>query len=191
MKDFEQPSNDEALAFFYCDRNQPEHGEPAPILRSFVRQLSTLQNHDAIPSSIVQMYREGNKRALQRLYLDESQTILADLFKLYPQITLVVDALDECDRKLRIGFMKILDKLIAASSKPPVKILISSRWGRDIKRHFENGPKIEIRVIDTRDDIAMFVKHEVFARPGIWQSEMSSELKELIYNTLVDRSGGM
>lgn len=47
---------DEALAYFYCDRDQPDHREPASVLRSFLRQLSVPRNNDAIPGLTVQMY---------------------------------------------------------------------------------------------------------------------------------------
>lgn len=127
--------------------------------------------------------------------MEESQTILAELFDLYSQITLVVDALDECDKKSRLGFIDVLNKLIVQSSTP-VKILISSRRDRDLVHRFEDRfhqdvRAIKIRAIDAQDDIAMFVNHEVTDREELWQCEMSPELKELICVTLVERSQGM
>lgn len=134
--------------------------------------------------------KRQNAFASGKLKLKESQTILADLFQIYPQTTLVVDALDECDPETRSNFMNVLDRLIAESSKP-VKILISSRRDRDIKHRFEDGPNLEIRAIDNQDDITMFVNHEITASESFWQDDIGSELKELICNTLVQKSGGM
>ena len=125
-----------------------------------------------------------------KLKLEESQTVLAELFQVYPQVTLVIDALDECDKQTRLDFMGILDKLIAESSKP-IKILISSRRDRDIKRHFGNGPNLEIRAIDNQDDIAKFVDYELSAGEKFWHDQISSELKEIVRETLVEKSGGM
>lgn len=122
--------------------------------------------------------------------MEESQSVLADLFQMYPQITLVVDALDECDKKTRLDFIDILDKLIAESSKP-LKILISSRRDSDIKHHFEDGPNLSIRAVDNRADIKIFVRHEIAASDRFWQGEISPKLKELICDTLVERSQGM
>lgn len=116
--------------------------------------------------------------------------MLADLFQLYPQTTLVLDALDECDKDTRLRFINILDKLIAESSKP-VKILISSRRDRDIEHRFKDGPNLEIRAIDNQEDIAMFVKDEITAGEKFWQHEISFELQELICDTLVKKSEGM
>lgn len=188
-----QIPNNEAFAYFYCDRNQSDRQDPSSILSSFVRQLSTPRNHDgAIPHSIIKMYNQKEQTAFAsgKLKLEESQIFLAELFQIYSQVTLIVDALDECDKKTRSGFIDVLDKFIVESSKP-VKILISSRRDKDIKHCFEGGPNLEIRAIDNQDDIAMFVKHEVTASEKFWQDEMSFELKDLVCSTLVERSGGM
>ncbi|MCJ1271365.1 hypothetical protein MMC22_011265, partial [Lobaria immixta] len=189
---FQRLPNDEALAYFYCDRNQPDRRDPDLILSSFVRQLSTFQNDDAIPRPTLQMYNQKQQTgfASGKLKLEESRTVLADLLEIYPQITLVVDALDECNKNTRSTFIKALDKLVDESPKP-IKIFISSRRDRGIKHRFENGPNLEIRAIDNRDDIAIFVSHEITSSQTLWQNDISSELKETICNTLVDRSKGM
>ena len=135
------------------------------------------------------MYYQKRQTGSGELRLKESQTILAGLFEIYSQVTLVVDALDECNKETRLDLMTVLDKFIAESSTP-VKILISSRRDGDIKRHLENGPHLEIRAIDTRDDIVRFVK-DINAPKNYWVGNISSEVKELIFDTLVAKSGGM
>lgn len=184
--------NDEAFAYFYCDRNQSDRQDPTLILSSFVRQLSTSQSNNSIPRPTVQIYDQKHRTgfASGKLKLEESQAVLADLLRIYPQITLVVDALDECDRNTRSAFIKTLDKLVDESQNP-MKILISSRRDGDIKYRFESGPNLEIRAIDNRDDIAKFVNHEINTSEKFWQDEISSELKKLICDTLVDKSEGM
>ena len=185
-------SNDEAFAYFYCDRNEPSHRELDSILRNFVRQLSTLRNTNAIPISTVAIYKENLRTgfASGKLKSKECHAILADLFEIYSQITIVLDALDECDRKTRLDFMHILDELIAQSSKP-IKILISSRRDRDIRYHLKDCSNLEIRATDNRDDIAMYVNHEITAGETIWNCEISPELKSLLCITLVEKSEGM
>lgn len=192
LQGFDNLPNDEAFAYFYCDRNQSDRQDPTLILSSFVRQLSTSKNNDTIPYSIGRMYHQKEQTAFAsgKLKMEESQSALAGLFQLYPQTTLVVDALDECDKKTRLHFIDVLDRLIAASTKP-VKILISSRRDRDIKHRFEGGPNLDIKAIDNQDDIAMFVNHEITTNKNYWEVEISSELSNLIRNTLVEGSGGM
>lgn len=120
--------------------------------------------------------KQQNAFASGRLKSKESQTILGELFQMYPQITLVLDALDECDKEAQLGFIYILDTLIAESSKP-VNILISSRRDRDIEYRFEDGPNLNIEAIDNRDDIEIFVNHEITASDKFWQVEIGPELK--------------
>ena len=138
------------------------------------------------------MYHQKRRTgfASGKLKLEESQAVLAELLRIYPQVTLVVDALDECNKSTRSAFIKALDTLVDDSPKP-LKIFISSRQDRDIKHRFEGGPNLEIRAIDNRDDIAMFVNHEIATSDKFWHGKISSELKELICDTLIDRSEGM
>lgn len=189
---FEKLPNDEAFAYFYCDRNQSDRREPALILSSFVRQLSTPRTNDAIAFPTVRIYNQKRQSAFAstKLELKESQKVLADLFQIYPQINLVVDALDECDKETRSGFIDILDELVTDSPKP-IKILISSRRDRDIRHRFKEGPNLEIRAVDNRDDIKLFVNHQIFSIEKSWQDGISSELRKLICETLVEKSGGM
>lgn len=189
---FKNLPNNEAFAYFYCDRNQFERQEPASILSSFVRQLSTSQDHNEMQRSIVQMYNQKARTGFASgiLKLEESQTLLVDLFQLYPQVTLVIDALDECDKKTRSNLIGVLGKMIEKSFKP-LKILISSRRDKDIKRHFETGPNLAIEAVDSQDDIATFLDHELGADEKFCHDEISSELKNHIRDTLMTKSGGM
>ena len=159
------------------------------ILSSFVRQLSTFRNTDTIPRPTVELYNQKKHTvfASGKLKLEESHKILADLFRVYTQVTLVVDALDECDKNTRSAFIDILHQLVDKSPKP-LKIFISSRRDRDITHCFEKGPNLYIRAADNRDDIALFVNNEV---GKFWQEEIKSELKQLICDTLVEKSEGM
>lgn len=162
------------------------------ILSSFVRQLLILQINDAIPFSVAKIYKERRRTGFVsgELCPKESQAILVDLFQIFPQTTLVVDALDGCDKETRADFMEKLNELVMKSSNP-VKILVSSRRDTNSRCHFKNELNLEIREIDNRDDIAMFVKHEVIEKRGRWEVETSAELVEFICKTLVERSGGM
>ena len=102
----------------------------------------------------------------------------------------MVDALDECNEKTRIEFIGVLNKLVAESPNR-VKILISSRQDIDSICHFKHGPNLEVTAIDNRNDIAMFVNHQIAAIGRFWQANISSELKDLVCTTLVEKSGGM
>ena len=189
---FGQHPNDEALAYFYCDRNEPARRDPELILSSFVRQLSVSRNSDSIQHSLVQLYYQKRKTgfASGKLKIEESRDILLQLVRIYPQTTLVLDALDECHKDTRTQLVDILDTLVTQSPKP-VKIFISSRPNQDIKDRFGCGPNVNIKATDNRDDIAMFVDDKLNNSPKYWQNKIDLDLKREIRETLVDKSEGM
>ena len=139
-KSFAQQSNDEVLAYFYCDRNQPNRQDPALIMSSFVRQLSRVKSSNTIQHPIFQKYEkeQENGFALRGLKIEESFNLLLQLIESYPQTTLVVDALDECNKETRASFMEKLNTLVSGKSSNLVKIFISSRPDLDIKHRFSD-----------------------------------------------------
>jgi ankyrin repeat domain-containing protein 50 len=189
---FGQHPNDEALAYFYCDRNVSARQDPELILRSFARQLSVSRNSEAIQRSLVQLYSQKRKTgfASGKLEIEESRDVLLELVRIYPQTTLVLDALDECHKETRAQLVDILDTLVTNSPKP-VKIFISSRPDRDIKHRFECGPNVNIKATDNRNDIAKFVGDKLNNSPEHWRNSINSDLKREIRETLVDKSEGM
>jgi len=72
-----------------------------------------------------------------------------------------------------------------------VKIFISSRPDRDIKRRFERGPNVDIKATDNRGDIAKFVDDKLNNSPEDWRNSINPDLKREICETLVDKSEGM
>jgi ankyrin repeat domain-containing protein 50 len=184
--------NDESLAYFYCDRNHADRQNPRLILSSFARQLSTSQSWDAIQTSLVRLYTEKEKTgfASNEIRIEESEKILLELVNIYPQTTLVLDALDECDRQTRGRLMEVLDGLLEQSTKP-IKIFISSRPDQDIRDRFDSGPNIGIQATDNQGDIATFVDSKIKKSPEQWRKKISDDLRREIRKTLVEKSNGM
>ena len=187
----ESRQNDEALAYFYCDRNQFDRQNPASILRSFVRQLSTSRDGKAIQASLTQLYSQKRATGFASgdLKIEESKEMLRHLVEIYPQTTLVLDALDECDRRTRAQLIEVFDTLLAESPKP-FKIFISSRPDPDIKDRFESGPNVGITATDNGDDIAKFVGGAIDSEKR-WRKKISAELYKDIVETLTNKSQGM
>ena len=86
--------------------------------------------------------------------------------------------------------MEKLDILVSGKSSNLVKIFISSRPDLDIKHRFSGGPNMEIRATDNEKDIAMFVDDKIKDKKE-WYCKISSELRELIFETLMSKSNGM
>jgi hypothetical protein len=162
------------------------------ILSSFVKQLSTSQNGDAIQPSLVRLYSEKEKTgfASRQISIEESEKVLLELVNIYPQTTLVLDALDECDKRTRGRLIEILDGLLEQSSKP-IKIFISSRPDQDIRDRFDSGPNVGIQATDNQGDISTFVDSKIGKSPEKWRKRISADLRRDIRKTLVEKSNGM
>jgi ankyrin repeat domain-containing protein 50 len=107
---------------------------------------------------------------------------------LYPQTTLVLDALDECDERSQGRLMKELNILLSKAKKP-LRIFISSRPEQAIRHYFDGKRKIEILAKDNRDDIAKFIDERIVQHRR-WVN-MPLELREDIKQTLLDKTDGM
>lgn len=179
---------DEAVAYFYCNRNEPSRRDPANVLRSFVKQLSISRNEQAIQEILVEIYKEKQRIgfASAQLTLEEAESLLPNLMQAYSRTTLVLDALDECYEGSRSELIRIFGRLIKVS--PQLKILVSSRRDRDIKFQLEKESNVGIEAADNHGDITKFVLAEIAQeRP----KPISDELREQIVKTLLDKSHGM
>ncbi len=185
-----QPNN-EGFAYFYFNRNDASRQKPSAALCSLVRQLALSADGEAVQLALMQLYRENRKRALavDRLHDGDAEQLLRQFVDVYPQTTLVLDALDECDAGARVHFVDMLEGLTRAAAKP-VKIFISSRLDRDIAERLEGGPNVAITATDNADDIARFVEAELARRPQ-WTAKLSKALQDEIVRTLCAKSGGM
>jgi hypothetical protein len=184
-------TNDEALAYFYCDRNQESRQDPTSVLRSFVRQLSVCQQQNALQKLMVAEYEQRRQKGFSsgKLTFQECAKLILDYVNIYPQTTLVLDALDECNPQTRKQLIEVFDSLVTESSKP-VKIFISSRPDRDIKTRFQSGPNVGIQATDNHQDIAKFVKSKI-DQNSTWFNKFPATLRDEVVQTLLTKSKGM
>jgi Cdc6-like AAA superfamily ATPase len=191
QSDLKKGPNHEGLAFFYFNRNESERQKPLSVLRSFVQQLSTPFNEEHSSSSL--------QKRLKKFYLEKRQTaseptisecegLILESVNTYPKTTLILDAVDECDKSNRSDLIEIFKNLLAHASRP-VKNFISSRPDDDIKEGFKSGANIEIRAADNQDDISKFIRSEITKHPR-WK-RMFPEDQKVIIETLQARSRGM
>lgn len=180
--------NHESLAFFYCNRNENERRKPLSVLRSFVRQLSTVAHDKSSIQMRLKEYYLTSRLNCSEPTLNDCKNLLLEYINIYPRTTLILDALDECDKHERGQLMEIFDYLLAHALKP-LKIFISSRPDGDIKERFSNGANIPIQATDNHEDISKFIQSEIIKHQR-W-NKMSDELREEIISTLHIQSQGM
>ena len=148
-----------------------------------------------IPSCIGKYYGEKEKPGFAStcLTFQECSTLVPELARMYAKVTLVLDALDECDRSTRHLFINEMDKLVSGPTSSIIKIFISSRSDKDIKHRFQVGPNVCISATDNGADIKKFIVDTIKNSPPDWLAEVTSTpgLQEEIVNTLHEKADGM
>lgn len=198
-EDLEKRDNDEALAYFYCDRGDSARREPISILRSFLRQLAVSRKGDdiCIQQCLRQIYDEKEEEgfASNNIRWDDCRRLLHELVNLYPHTVLVIDALDECNEETRGELVALLDELVNQPSRP-VKVFISSRKYHDIEHRFGQGSSVDLSTIHDHNiqDITKYVNEGIQSIQRTWKAEgcpMSLDLSREIRQKLIAGSSGM
>ena len=116
------------------------------------------------------------------------------LIEQYPQTTIVIDAMDECDPEKRRGLLKYLEQILRDSSGL-VKIFISSWDDHDIVLRLHHYPNLKIDSRRNGDDIKRFVKDQTerLIQDGelLQYSSSQAEMKELIIDKVIEGATGM
>ncbi|KAF1946986.1 hypothetical protein EJ02DRAFT_331027, partial [Clathrospora elynae] len=197
LKSF-KAGNSPQPVFFYCARNSAEtaRSDPKAILASLARQLSSLEPGKPLLKPAVDLFEkeEAEGFASGRLQIEESCQLIMQLIELYPQTTVIIDAMDECDPTTRLDLLQALEHVLQDSSSL-VKVFISSRDDQDIVLSLSNYPNLEIDSQRNSDDIAKFVKVEVErltqARKLLRHSNSQAEMKTLVIDKVTEGAAGM
>lgn len=184
--------------FFYCLRSpsEPARSDPRAILASLARQLSSLGPGKPLLQPSVDLYNkeEAEGFASGQLQVDEMCRLITQLVELYPQTTIVLDAMDECNPDTRLDLLNALQDLLKQSSSL-VKIFVSSRDYQDIVLNLSNYPNLAIDSRRNSDDIAQFVNFEVerLTKAGtlLRYSNAQTEMKKMIVDKVIEGAAGM
>ena len=196
IEDFHHGRNPRPI-YFYCSRNasEKERSNPTAILASLVRQMSCHEDGSPILEPVREKYAERKKQGFTSTSpsLEESINLIIALTTYRPLTTIVIDALDECDRVSRPDLLQALERIIFCSSNL-VKVFVSSRNDQDIVCHLANCPNLEIEAAKNQADIASFVKSEVhrrISRKELLLGKPLPDLISLIIQKLCDGAHGM
>jgi len=189
-----QLNGEEAVAFFYCSRTtgESERQEPKDILRCILKQLSSPLYGLPLKEPIVTKYeRERQGNALDAgLSIKYSKDVLLQLIRQeYSRVTIVIDALDECNRNTRILLFHFLEEILRQEQGAVVKILISSRTEPDILDVFGCSSNLYINAEDNAEDIRRFVDEQIDKR--LLGGKAEEELRKRAKDELCMKAQGM
>lgn len=139
--------------------------------------------------SLKALYQECRLKA-QGLDRDACRKQLEESIKLFPRITIILDALDECNDDERADLTQLVADLMKCSGRP-LQVFISSRPDAGTEAAFRDRVNIEMGVEDNQDDIANYIKDKIHSRKNIGWKYISEKLKDEVVSTLAKKGRGM
>lgn len=146
---------------------------------------------------LIQLIRQ-NKSLLPYLYENSSisgescletvklaKDLLETALKSMDNVFLVIDGLDECERKEKVAIISWFKTIIdtsAASSSGRIRALFISQDDGEIRRLLPSVPELQIKSEDNTEDIRSYTKHEAsgiqakFDLPTTMMDEISSKV---------------
>lgn len=177
---------DNYVTYFYCSKTQRLGSKTVDILRSIVRQLAWSPKDSQIEGIIKDAWESRQSHETDKLSVDECKKVMRQLAGRCQSITIIIDALDECNNPFEL--LKSLKELSfpPRKRKVPVKLFLSSRdeVRFDIKRTFPECLSINITsnsvALDLRRFIEGHVKNQLERYPELGTKEYSGLRQRLI-----------
>lgn len=125
--------------------------------------------------------------------MEESKNLLTEICAGFRRTDIIIDALDECPESTKGILLEVLE-LLARSTPNLIKIFVSSRDNRFMRKRLGKFPKVAIREQDTSGDInhcigLMVIDH--IARRELLDGSVTTELKNDIIQVLQKQSKGL
>lgn len=150
-----QVHGEACMAYFYCDFRRSEYQDPVNVIGSLVAQLCS-QLHFPLELQLAFTHSSsgGQKRGPTLSMLTETVNMLAKENK----IILLIDALDECDKR-----DNILNAISSLKGADNINLLITSRTELDIQEglYFFNLLRIESNLDAVDEDIRSYISHRL------------------------------
>lgn len=188
--------NDEAFAYFYCNKQDAARSEAKSILRNIIRQLATgpwkpegLASSTTVHKTVHDLWKEGKGAGISSTWV-QWETCLSALIETYPRTTIVLDAVDECEEGQRNDLLTLLTVLSSRSTQTSqVKIFVTTRPEQGILQHLDGHLAIRTQESHSTRDIENFVrtKLEKHSRCSRWPRSFHEE----IVDTLLQKGGDM
>lgn len=175
------------VVYYYFDFSDKQKQDVSSMLRSLICQLA--QNFHKIPEDLHKAYSEyGKKRkSLSQKGLLE---LLRQVIKEFPQVYIVLDALDECAKWGEL--LKVLEDIFDWELQH-LHTLMTSRREKQIEDVLEDikGPRNHICIMNhaVDEDIRLYVSHELSSRKSL--RKRSSVTKTEIERALTKGAHGM
>ncbi|KAI4120457.1 MAG: hypothetical protein LQ341_007542 [Variospora aurantia] len=137
-----------AVAAVYCNFKETTVQSPENLLGSLC--IQALHEDVPIPTVLQELYKSHEAKQT-RPTLEDFNRVFVEIGKLFDDLYLVIDALDECSADARSFLTQKLKSL-----SPNSRLLVTTRPIDDITQRFTSGRVVEIRASD--GDLEKYIK---------------------------------
>lgn len=183
-----QSTDDIAAAFFFCDYKDDNTQSPINILAALAHQIA-IQKEEAY--AVLEEYFKDlhpSTRLAQGLTIRGLQKTLGGMMKLFRQVYIIVDGIDECGKLTE----EVLETLCAVSEDSDnASMALLSRDEPHIREQLEDefiGVKIEAHTADVKEFVTSQIEERI--RKGRLRID-DLQLKGEIVQGLIDGAKGM
>jgi hypothetical protein len=174
---------DEPVTFIYCNYKRQSEQSAKHMLSSILRQMIDIQ--PGVPKLVQDFYTfHTAKRTTPSS--DESRKVLEAASKDLQGLTIIIDALDECETRARQEFLSAVETL---RRQCRVRLLATSRLLPTVQAHpvFLSKPMLEVKASD--EDLEKYIR----SRASELHSRAMSkpDLLECLVTSTVRATGGM
>ncbi|GKZ81649.1 hypothetical protein AnigIFM56816_006170 [Aspergillus niger] len=186
---------------FWLHGIQPERSDAREILRSLLKQVSLIEGEKTIRLPSIEAYQERQAEASHTgerpapLTVEECTELMCEIGRATP-LTIVIDALDECNSQQRGIIIHALEE-IRRQCRDVVKIFVCSRHEADIAAHFNEGEVLEVTASANEKDLNRFIGIQVESFVQRWSTiheesiPLLQQLEKEIREALVAGAHGM
>jgi len=171
------------IVFIYCDYKRQSEQSAKHMFSSVLRQIVDI--HPGTPELVQDFYKiHTEKRTTPST--DEIRQILETASKDLHGLTVVVDALDECEISARHAFLSAVETLRRQCG---VRLLASSRFLPAVQSHciFLGQPRLDVRASD--EDLEKYIRSRAIELHSPVMSK--PDLFEDLVSSTVSATGGM
>ena len=176
------------VIYYYCDYADQRTLHLDHVLGSLLKQMLISQPvPEHIEMQLLQLYAGGSRSPSENALGD----ILCSVVALRPQLYVVFDGLDECEKSIWKEILRILERLVAMG-KCKVRIFITSVEEGSVSHHLASHECIQLSPAATSKDIRTFITSSVRSRIDTGDLKIRSpELEQDITSGLISRANGM
>jgi Cdc6-like AAA superfamily ATPase len=172
----------EPVTFIYCNYKRQSEQSGKHMLSSILRQIVDI--HHEVPNPVQDFYKSHITKRTTPSSAEIREIIEGFSRDLY-RLTIVVDALDECETRARQEFLSAVETM---RGKCEVRLLATSRFLPAIESHsaFLGKPRLEVRASDEDLEAYIRLRADEFS-----QLKSKHDLLENLVSSTVVATGGM